>query len=302
MDVDSDWQNSDYYKDLNVAEDASLSEIKKQYRKLAKENHPDKGGNAAAFNKAGKAYEVLSDPKKKKLYDKYRVMLQKPTTGSNRMPEENLNNFFQTLFNNAQRSYPSSSALNATLPISFKESILGTTAKFTITSNATCSTCGGMGAVNGRTCITCHGQGMVGVPLDVTANIPKGVDEDDQLRIAAADGAEILLNLIIENDTKFIRKNNDLITTVNVNFIDAALGTTVNVMLLEGETVKLKVPQGSSSATILRAKGRGVTRGNIKGDLLVNLKIVTPKNMSPEVKTLLKDAQVALNKAGNNAQ
>jgi molecular chaperone DnaJ len=191
-----DYIEKDYYKALGVAKDASAAEIKKVYRKLARELHPDKNpGDAKAearFKEVSEAYDVLSDPAKRKEYDEARSLFggggfggfgnfgagQRRTTSTFDMSDlfgggstSNLNDLFDGLFGTgAGRSSTRSSGptrgqdQTAEISLSFENAVRGATLPLRLSGPATCKTCGGRGARPGtspRRCPNCGGSGFV---------------------------------------------------------------------------------------------------------------------------------------------
>ncbi|HEU5266389.1 MAG TPA: molecular chaperone DnaJ [Jatrophihabitans sp.] len=193
-----DYIEKDYYKALGVAKDASTQDIKKTYRKLARQLHPDKNpGDSKAearFKEVSEAYDVLSDPAKRKEYDEARELFAGGgfgnfggfgTAGAGRRTTRNfdmsdlfgggsnanLNDLFDGLFGpNAGRSSTRTAGptrgqdLTAEISIGFDEAVHGATLPLSLSGPASCKLCGGSGARPGtapRRCPTCHGSGYV---------------------------------------------------------------------------------------------------------------------------------------------
>jgi molecular chaperone DnaJ len=192
-----EWVGKDFYKELGVSSDATADEIKKSYRKLAKENHPDANqGNASAekkFKSVSEAYGVLSDPAKRKEYDEAKRMFGTGGAGGFGFPGAGgaggfdvgdmfggaggqqggfggLGDMLGGLFNRrgaagATASRPQRGAdVETDVRIDFVEAVKGATLPLRLSSPATCSTCGGNGSKPGtqpRTCPTCSGSGLV---------------------------------------------------------------------------------------------------------------------------------------------
>ena len=186
----ADWANKDFYKTLGVAKDASAADIKKAYRKLARENHPDsKPGDKAAeerFKQVAEAYDVLGDAEKRKEYDQMRSMFAGgfpaggggfgfpggfgggATTGGTHF---DISDLFGNLFGGGGGA-PRGGARRATrgadleteATIDFTEAVEGTTVGLRMSSDAACPTCKGTGGKPGtkpHVCPTCEGAGMV---------------------------------------------------------------------------------------------------------------------------------------------
>ena len=196
-----DYIEKDYYKALGVAKDASQADIKKTYRKLARQLHPDANPDdpkaEARFKEVSEAYDVLSDPTKRKEYDEAKTLFGPGGAGGGRFSgfpgggsstgtgafsdifgsaqNGNLSDLFDGLFNGGQ-SAPGGGRrttqagprrgqdVNASMDLGFEEAVLGATLPLTLTSPGACRNCGGVGAAPGtspRTCPTCGGSGSV---------------------------------------------------------------------------------------------------------------------------------------------
>ncbi|MDQ2797294.1 MAG: molecular chaperone DnaJ [Actinomycetota bacterium] len=193
-----DYIEKDYYQALGVAKDASQADIKKTYRKLARKLHPDANPDdpkaEARFKEVSEAYDVLSDPTKRKEYDEAKTLFAGggsgrfggfPGGGStgaggfsdifNSAQSSNLSDLFDGLFNGSgqgsagtrrttQAGPRRGQDVNASMDLGFEEAVRGATLPLTLTSPGTCRSCGGVGAAPGtspRRCPTCGGSGSV---------------------------------------------------------------------------------------------------------------------------------------------
>ncbi len=279
----------DYYEVLGVSRDASDDEIKKAYRKLAVKNHPDKNpGNAAAeekFKEASNAYEVLSDPKKRQIYN------QRGHAGVNDMgfhgftnTEDIFSNFgdvfgrtvfgnfgdvFGDVFNRQGPGTPQSQAMDTRikLTISFVEAVYGTE-KLVI--------------VQGK---------------NISITIPAGIKDGQTLRIQGQGGraagsrqsSSLLVTISVESHPNFSREGLDLITQVTVPLTRAALGGKVRVPTLTGQ-INLTIPQGSQPGSQLRLRGQGIVdSAGRKGDLRVMVQVEIPMSLTQKQKDLLNE-------------
>jgi len=172
--------NKDFYKILGVSRDASDDEIKRAYRKLAQELHPDKHagdkGKEDSFKLINEAYETLKDPQKKAHYDRFGAATGAGFGGGGGGPEAGFGADFQDIFNDVfsdffgggggrRRPGPERGAdLRFDLEITFEESAFGTEKTVRVPRTVACNTCGGSGAKPGTTpvaCSTCRGAGQV---------------------------------------------------------------------------------------------------------------------------------------------
>jgi molecular chaperone DnaJ len=173
--------HKDYYKTLGVEKGASFDEIKKAFRRLAHQHHPDKGGEEQKFKEVNEAYQVLSDEKKRAAYDTYgdagaQGFGEQSTGfdpsqfggfGAQGFDGVDLNDIFGEFFGGGRRSTPRKRRgrdISIDLELPFRDAIFGVTRKVAITKTSSCLTCGGSGAKSGATmkaCATCHGKGSI---------------------------------------------------------------------------------------------------------------------------------------------
>ncbi|HLK91329.1 MAG TPA: DnaJ C-terminal domain-containing protein [Polyangia bacterium] len=286
----------DLYKTLGVAEDADEAAIKKAYRKLAKEYHPDiTGGDkrkTERFKEINEAYDVLGDAKKRKEYDRLKHAPVRPdgmpegfdaetfaqTFGRSRAGaggvefsgDFDISDMFASLFGGAGgapgggfdprrvRQRPTRGAdMSGRLEVTFLESVLG-----------------------GKRAI------RTGAGSTVEVNIPPGVENGGRLRLPgqgapapARNGApgDLYLDIEVRSDPHLHRRGPDVELDLPVTFSEAALGAKIEVPTVEGR-VTVTVPPGTSSGARLRLRGRGVKNADgSRGDQLCRVEIVAPK-------------------------
>jgi DnaJ-class molecular chaperone len=290
--------DKDYYQILGVPKSASEAEIKKAYRKLALEHHPDrnKGDKASEekFKEVTRAYEVLSDSSKKAQYDQfghsafeagaggaagnpfaggfggqggqYRPFTYSYSNGGGfdfggfSDPFEIFEQFFggANPFGRAQRRPVYS------ISIDFMEAVKGVTKRISLGGKAQ------------------------------TIKIPAGIDNNQRVRFGDFD---VLVE--VKSDKRFNREGNDVVTEEEITFPQAALGTEINVETIDGN-VKLKIPAGTQPNTVIRLSKKGIPYINSsnKGDHYVKVKITVPKNLSSQQKDLLREFDGAKKKSG----
>jgi molecular chaperone DnaJ len=171
-------------------------------------------------------------------------------------------------------------------------------------TTSTCPTCNGEGTVITSKCTVCHGDGLVRGEETITINIPAGVSEGMQLSMGGKGNAAprggmpgdliILIEEIPHETLK--RDGNNVIYDLHINFVDAALGTSVEVPTIDGKA-KIKIEPGTQGGKILRLKAKGVPEVNSyhRGDQLVHINIWTPKALSKEERELLEKLQSSPN-------
>ncbi len=158
-------------------------------------------------------------------------------------------------------------------------------------STTTCPSCGGEGKSITSKCASCYGEGIIKETEVVKLNIPAGVAEGMQMSVsgkgnaARRGGVNGDLLVVIEEDKhpELIRDGNDLIYYLYLSFPEAALGVPVEIPTVDGK-VKIKIEPGTQPGKILRLRGKGLPdiNGYGKGDLLVNINVWVPKNLSGE--------------------
>jgi len=318
----------DYYRILGVDRKADDKTIKSAYRRLARKHHPDvaKGKDAAdRFKEINEAYEVLSDPEKRRRYDSlgpdWQRYAQAPPGGPSggfRVEYGDLggagdfSDFFRTIFGDmGGRGGPRGegvrledlfqggarsargSDVQAGLEISLDEAFHGTRKTFAMDLEEPCPTCHGSGHVKRQPCPTCGGSGAQAVRRQVDVKIPAGVKSDQRVRVAGegagAAGArgDLYLSVTVAPHPFFERKGDDIHLTLPVTAPEAALGTTLEVPTLRGK-VSMKIPPATSSGRTFRLPGYGMPRlkGGAAGDQLVAVKIVMPSDVTPAEREL----------------
>jgi len=289
----------DYYAALGIEKTAGEDQIKKAYRKLAMQYHPDKNPDdkkaEERFKEITEAYAVLSDTEKKQQYDQFG-----DAAFHQRFSQEDIfrnadlgdifnefgfggrggNDIFSQIFggmgghqghNGQQRPRPRKGRdylMRLTIP--FRQAVLG-------------------------------GERRVDVDRDgqkeqLEVRIPAGVESGQKLRISGKGGAghaggptgDLMLEIIVTRHPHFSREGNDLYTTVKIPFTGACLGTSVDVKTLE-DTKRIKVKPGTQNGSKVRLKGFGVPgrSGQQDGNLYAVIEVEIPKDLSDEQKDLL---------------
>ncbi len=340
----------DYYETLEISRKASLEEIKTSYRQLALRYHPDKNpGDKIAeehFKRISEAYQVLSDPEKRQLYDLYgHAGLAGLDLGGFSGFDDIFSSFgevFEDFFSfGRQRRRPGRAQPGADLRhqvvLTLEEVVRGVDANLEVARRVSCSRCGGKGLEPGtrrKTCPRCGGQGQVsqsrgmlrifntcpdcrgvgsiipspcaacagdGVVKEkrqVQVRIPPGVDQGTRLRLRGEGEAgslgghsgDLYLEVQIDPHPLFTRQGKDLHYQTRLSFVEAALGTKVTVPTLNSQT-SLKIPAGTQHGASFRIAGEGLPglKGKSRGDLVVEVALKTPTELSPQQEKLLKE-------------
>jgi DnaJ-class molecular chaperone len=281
--------SDDLYATLGVARDASQEDIKRAYRKLAKEMHPDlnpdKPEVGERFKQVTAAYDILSDPERRGRYDRgeidasgqerpqyhYRDFAENPAAGRYYTREgfgneEELHDFLEGLFGGRGRAAGSRTRgadVSYTLPIDFLEAAKGTKKRVTMP--------------DGRT-------------IDLT--IPAGVHDGQRLRLRGqgmpgfegGPPGDAYVELRVQPHPYFERKDHNIHLDLPVSLPEAVLGGRIEVPTIDGP-VTMTVPKGANTGTTLRLRGRGVLdqKSGQRGDQYVRLQVVLPKTPGPEL-------------------
>jgi molecular chaperone DnaJ len=158
-----------------------------------------------------------------------------------------------------------------------------------------CRDCRGTGRIIDDPCPECGGDGVSTRTRTLTVRIPSGVDDGQRIRLAGqgepgrngGPNGDLFVRVHVNPHSVFGRQGNDLTLTAPMTFSELALGSTLTVPTLDGK-VSLKVPAGTASGRVLRARGKGITkRDGTAGDLLITLEVAVPNNLSSEARKAL---------------
>ena len=281
--------SKDYYKILGVEKQASKDEIKKAFRKLAHEHHPDKNqGNDAKFKEINEAYTVLSDDVKRQQYDMYGSAgpsgfnpnqggfgggqgfggfdfsgFTRQYQGQNGQSFEfDLGDIFGEFFGGGKRVKKGKN-INIDIQLSFKESIFGLQKDISINKEK------------------------------LTVTIPPGIENGQGLRIPGkgeegpGGRGDLIVRIWVEDHPVFRKEGFNLIMELELKLTTALLGASIDIDTLDGK-IEVKIPQGTTHNEILRIKQKGVPdeRGR-RGDLLIVTKVNMPKKLSKDAQKLI---------------
>jgi molecular chaperone DnaJ len=342
---------TDYYELLGVTPQASDAEIKRAYRHMARELHPDStGGDAAAearFKDVSRAYEVLRDPERRARYDRYGPEgVDAPIPGAGDLFGGGLGDLFDAFFSGSgagtrRRGGPvRGDDTEIVIELDFREAVFGSSRQVSLDTLVGCATCEGTGARAGTTamrcpecqgagelhrvrqsilgqvvtavpcrqcggrgevisspCPDCRGDGRVAEPRSFTVDVPAGVDHASTLRLSGRGPAgprggpagDLYVHLAVRPDDVFVRSGDELHADLHVSIAQAALGATPAFETLDGAET-LAVPPGTQTGHLIRMRGRGVphVRGRGRGDLVVQVVVDTPTQLSKVQEDLLR--------------
>jgi molecular chaperone DnaJ len=300
-----DWFEKDFYAVLGVSKDVTAAELKKTYRKLARQYHPDSNpGDAKAeakFKEIGEAHAVLSDPDTRAEYDQIRAMGSgaRFTGASGAGRQGGFEDVFSGFGGAGQRTTFNASTFDDLFgmfsgggggrfggPTRGRDLTAGTTLEFTT-------------AIQGDTIKLSQQGGRT-----ITVKIPAGVKDGQKIKLKgkgepSPDGGEagdLVLTVSVRKHPVFERDGDNLRVVVPVTFSEATLGATIEVPTLGGNPVKLKVAPGTPSGRVLRVKGRGVKTAKAQGDLLAEVQVAVPGRLPDDAKAALEAFEAAMPK------
>jgi molecular chaperone DnaJ len=356
----------DYYAVIGVPSSATADEIKKQYRRLAKQHHPDANPNnpkaAERFKEISEAYNVLGNAEKRKQYDEMRRLgafdfasrgpqshggtrgggAGAPGSGSFRFEDFDvgglggLGDLFGSMFGGRGRSRgpEPGPSVETTFEVPFRVAAAGGKIPLTIELSEACGRCAGSGAAPGakvvpcdecggrgtisfgqggfavnrpcpkclgrgsvptERCPTCGGSGDVRTQKKVMITVPPGTDTGTKVRLKGQGGrgrsggppGDLVITFRVAADRFYKREGLDLVATVPINIAQATLGSRVSVKTLSGAKVSLKIPPGTPSGKRFRVRQQGIAKDTTTGDLIVEVQIVVPDELTPEQKELM---------------
>lgn len=287
----------DHYQVLGVTQDADEKEIKQAYRKLARRYHPDHNvGDPEAeeqFKRVQEAYAVLSDPKRRADYDAQLNLHSLPQAFyAPPAPTQ--------VFDYGGRFPQRGEDLTVTAELTFEQSITGTDLELAIQVSEACMQCGGAAVVYGSlasVCHACNGQGMLPRTRRLKVEVPAGVRDGQQLRVAGKGHGgrfgglpgDLWVELKVQPSPVFRWRGNDLEADVWVSLYDALLGAVVEVPTLTGRA-KIRLPAGTQPHTLQRLRGYGppVVGSDERGDLYYRIKILLPQPTTEQQRSIIR--------------
>lgn len=298
-----------YYKILGVDEHASQEDIKKRYRALARKYHPDRNPNQPdaeeRFKSIQEAYDILSDPKRRKEYNQFRkdpfasfqtkngdqfyrapdgTFVRQNRPGGPQNPEDifgfgdsgGFSGFINRIFGSEgepkkpgekNKTRRSNLDIETRVRLSFTQALKGGKTELTLP----------------------HGE-------VIRINIPKGVKPGFKIKlkgrgnVGATTTGDLYVTFEVEPHAYYRRRGYDLHITCTINPLEAIVGISRDVINAYGNRIKVKIPPGTQHGTRLRLKGQGVATNKKTGDLYVKVEIQTPENLSEEQLQILKKA------------
>ena len=330
--------NKDYYKILELERNATESDIKKSYRRLSKQYHPDLNPNnkeaEEKFKDIAEAYSILSDKDKKINYDRFGTADGR----TNPFGGMDMNDMFASFFGGQNNRRRKGSDIRINVKVSLEEVFSGIHKKIKYRKNDKCGTCNstggettkchscggsgvvtqiqntpfgrmsntvscpvcnGMGEVVTKKCESCSGIGTTTVEKDFEFDIPKGIMDGESFKVTGMGNSvrngidgELIINIVETPHDLYRRVGNDIHQRINLTYKDLVLGNDdVQVETLEGK-IKFKIKEGTKVGSMLRIPNRGLVRRNEKGDMIIEVWLDIPENVSEEEKEKIKDLKI----------
>jgi molecular chaperone DnaJ len=311
----------DYYSILGVGRKASAKEIKQAYRKLARKHHPDVNAgdkdSEAKFKEINQAYEVLSDPGKRKKYDKYGDSWEQADQFAGAGGQQahwdfgrggttfefgdvgggGFGNIFDSILGDMAgrrgRRPVRGQDLESPVEVTLEEAYRGTTRLLQTQVEEQCSSCKGEG------CPKCGRSGRAVRPQRLEVTVPPGVRDGSRVRMAGkgAPGyrggppGDLHLLISVSPDKRFQRTGDDIHVEVPVLLADAVLGAEVEVPTLGGKKLALKIPAETQNGRVFRLAGQGMPRlgGGANGALHAKVNVVLPSKISKRERELFEE-------------
>ena len=267
-----------HYQTLGIEKTATQEDIKRAYRRLASQHHPDKGGDTAKFQEIQTAYDTLSDPEKRQEYDNPNPFKERfnggwQSTGPN--VEDLFRNFgfhFGDGFANqhTRRSARRNQDLRVTVQITLAESLVK----------------------QGKTLSVKTKKGRETVSI----TIPEGIPHNSTIKYSGLGDnffeglprGDLYVVVLIDTPTNTSIRDDEIYQTVELDVLDAITGKDILVDTGFNESFHVAVPAGTQHGHKLRIKGKGLLHNGVRGNLYLEIKLVVPKNLSADKIALIK--------------
>jgi len=311
----------DYYWILDVSSTATPTQIRRAYLKLARKYHPDLNPEnrwaEEKFKELQEAYQVLSDPDRRRDYDgqsrppidsgqpRRPRAASRPRSRPASPPKQGLTDFIQSIFGikaakgsrtTRTRDDNVSGGPLSQLVLSLEDAHKGGLHKIAVLERRRCHICRGQKKVDGRPCPACRASGRLHAPVNVDVNIPPGARNGSVIKVGSRDGnsgrsvgREFYVKLVVEPHPVFRVDGDDIYFDVPITPWEAALGAAIEVRGIQGR-LQVRVPAGALGGKRIRLRGEGLNRRDGgRGDAYVRLNIVVPENPGEREKSLYRE-------------
>ena len=316
--------SKDYYKILGVRDTESAENIKKAYRKLAREWHPDIAGSTPdvlkRFKEINEAYETLSNPVKKAEYDRAKRFYEyaKGTDKKESTKDENIKNTTKPNFDNInkknkweefiskyqqhksgrkeeKKAPKKGKDIYCDIEITIQEALCGVTKTINMLQKEVCPKCGGKKFANGSICTKCSGKGETTSYKKFNVKIPAGIKEGSRIRLAGegsrgingGQNGDLYINIKIKESETFKSEGLNIFKNVAITPFEAVLGAEISINTPNGN-IKVKIPENTQNGQKIRLSDCGLVQNDKIGDMIITLEIKIQKNLSDEEINLYK--------------
>ncbi|MBO1324931.1 molecular chaperone DnaJ [Acetobacter sp. TBRC 12305] len=343
----------DYYEVLEISRTSSAEEIKKSYRRLAMQYHPDRNpGDAAAeakFKEINQAYDVLKDEQKRAAYDRFGHSAFEGGGGGpggfdfSGFGGGGLGDIFEQMFGDMMGrrggQARSGNDIQTQVEITLEEAFSGVKKDVRVITRVACESCHGTGSGDGEAgvqtcpschgagkvraqqgffiverpcptchgagkivkdpCKTCHGEGTVERERTIAVQVPAGVEDGTRIRLtgegeAGGNGVppgDLYVHVAVAEHSLFQRDGANIYCRVPLRMAQAALGTEIEVPVIDGSRTKVKIPPGTQTGAHFRLRGKGfsVLRSSARGDMYIQVTVETPQNLTKRQRELLEE-------------
>jgi curved DNA-binding protein len=272
----------DYYNTLGISKSASEADIKTAYRKMAMKHHPDRGGDEKKFKEVTEAYETLSDPQKKQMFDMGVDPNAQHTSYRQGSPFEfhfNTGNF-EDVFSNfgfGGRPVRKNKTLNVNIEVALEDILKGRVIDAEI------------GIPNGNKRL-------------VNIEVPPGIESGQQIRyrgmgehtLKDVAPGDLIVNILVKQHSVFQRQGDMLMIKKFISPWDAILGSEITIETIDKKTLTIGIPAGTQPDTVLSCRGEGLPnmRTKVRGNLLIKIQIEIPKNLNSEQKDVVEQTKL----------
>jgi len=301
------------YEILEISPDADQKTIKAAFRRLARLYHPDVNPNTEEkFKEITLAYEILTDPQQKSVYDAFKGFSKTKKKTARQAPpppspspktkkEQGFSGVFDDLmdgiFTSQKQTYTKRKPQNpppkdgkdihTTVEISLTEALQGTSRTINIMHIAKCPNCEGRRFINGTKCALCKGSGEQSVHKKINVKIPANIKSGTKIRLQneanqgffGGKNGDLYLTVIIENPVSFKNQGNNILCDVPITPYEAALGATIEINSPRGR-LSMKIPPQTTSGQKFRLPGEGILKNGKTGDMIVTVNIEMPKDLT----------------------
>jgi len=299
----------DYYAILGVPRNADSKQISEAFRRLARQYHPDVNKDPQAaekFKEINEAYQVLSDPEKRKRYDEmlqlrergipwdqvfgaptdrggageWTIIFGEPGEVFGRFEDFGFSEFFRRFFGDLGITDPFAGTARRRGPFGWTRTI----PREDVTTQVEISLEEAFTGTEREVVLT-----VDGTPRRIRVRIPPGVRDGSRVRVlGAVDGADLYVEVKVRPHPIFTREGDDLVCEIPISLTEALLGAEIEVPTLGGK-VTMRIPPETQPGQVFRLRGQGMPRlrGSGRGDLLVRVKVVLPQRLSPEERRLI---------------